>query len=68
MSHSGRQSSPDADHRPVRIGRTEHEVIGRMTIRRHTYLLLKELGGVDRTRYMAFDPDREDSNLEPSAP
>ena len=57
MSRSGRQSSRDADHRPVRIGRTEHEVIGRMTIRRHTYLLLEELGDADRTRYKALDPD-----------
>ena len=57
MSRAKRPSQDSAGSRPVRIGRRQHEVIGRLTVRRHPYLLLKELGSLGRTRYMAFDPD-----------
>lgn len=50
-----RRSEAD-DTRPVRIGRREFPVIGRVRIRRRTYLLLKQLSPAPRQRYQAFDP------------
>lgn len=50
-----RQPDED-DSRPVRIGRREFPVIGRVRIRERTYLLLKQLSPAPRQRYQAFDP------------
>lgn len=50
-----RRSDRD-DSRPVRIGRQEFPVIGKLRIRGRTYLLLKQLSPAPRQRYQAFDP------------
>lgn len=57
-----RHPQGEGGHRPnssIRIGRRIYPVIGRLTIRRQTYLLLKRLSPAPRERYLAFNPDAQ---------
>ncbi len=54
---SGQTVSRKGTDRTARIGRGEPPLLERITIRRHVYLLRKELGGPGRARYLASDPD-----------
>ena len=56
MPRPNRRKPPE-NRRTVRIAGRRYPVIGELVIRRHRYVLAKQLAGAGRIRYLAADAD-----------